>query len=114
MQIKSRVWIEDEGSVFLGYGRVELLKKVQETQSISAAARAMKMSYKKAWGLINAMNSTAKYPLVVTNTGGKSGGGTYLTDYGKEMIVEFEQLNAACEEFLNEKFKEVNYLGASL
>lgn len=106
-QVKSRVWIEQEGEVFLGFGRIELLKKVAETQSISAAAKAMGMSYKKAWKLINAMNSCTEKPLVVTSTGGKDGGGTSITEYGREMIARFEELNLACEVFLNEKFNNL-------
>jgi len=106
--VKSRIWIEQDGEVLLGFGRIQLLKKIEETASISAAAKAMQMSYKKAWKLINAMNTAADEPLVVTNTGGKDGGGTFLTDYGKQMITKFETLNSACEDFLNEKFKELN------
>ena len=105
--VKSRVWIEEDGQVFLGYGRVELLKNIEKTQSISAAAKAMNMSYKKAWSLINSMNTLSDTPLVITNTGGKSGGGTVLTDYGKSMIAEFEKLNTACETFLNEKYDDL-------
>ena len=103
-QVKSRIWIEQDGEVFLGYGRVILLKKVAETRSISAAAKAIGMSYKKAWNLINTMNTSSSQPLVITNTGGKDGGGTAITDYGHKMIEEFETLNKACEAFLNEKF----------
>jgi len=103
-QVKSRIWIEQEGEVFLGYGRITLLKKVAETRSISAAAKAIGMSYKKAWNLINTMNTSSSQPLVVTNTGGKDGGGTKVTEYGHKMIAEFETLNIACETFLNEKF----------
>lgn len=106
-QVKSRIWIEQEGEVFLGYGRVTLLKKVAETRSISAAAKTMGMSYKKAWKLINTMNTSSSQPLVITNTGGKDGGGTAITDYGRKMIDEFEMLNEACESFLNEKFNTI-------
>jgi len=106
-QVKSRIWIEQEGEVFLGYGRVALLKKIAETHSISAAAKAMSMSYKKAWNLINTMNTSSSQPLVITNTGGKDGGGTAITDYGRKMINEFETLNDACEAFLNEKFNTI-------
>ena len=105
--VKSRVWIEEDGQVFLGYGRVQLLKNIEKTQSISAAAKAMNMSYKKAWSLINSMNMLSDTPLVITNTGGKSGGGTVLTAYGKSMIAEFEKLNTACETFLDEKYEDL-------
>ncbi|MEH6656390.1 winged helix-turn-helix domain-containing protein [Leeuwenhoekiella marinoflava] len=106
-QVKSRIWIEQEGEAFLGFGRVTLLKKVAETRSISAAAKAIGMSYKKAWNLINTMNTSSSQPLVITNTGGKDGGGTFITDYGHKMITEFETLNNACEAFLNEKFNTI-------
>ncbi len=106
-QVKSRIWIEEEGAVFLGFGRVALLKKVAETQSISAAAKALKMSYKKAWKLINAMNQCAAQPVVITNTGGKDGGGSFVTVFGHQKIREFEELNTACEAFLNQKFIEL-------
>lgn len=108
--IKSRIWIEDNENVFLGYGRVQLLKKIEETNSISAAAKELNMSYKKAWKLINSMNVSSQEALVITNTGGKDGGGTTITAYGKKMIVNFEMLNAACEDFLNTEFKKLYQL----
>ncbi len=107
-KVKSRIWIEKDGDVFLGYGRIQLLKKVDETHSISAAAKTLNMSYKKAWRLINSMNELAKTPLIVKNIGGKDGGGTTLTKYGKEVICEFETLNNNCMNYLNSEFKKVD------
>ena len=54
------------------------------------------------------MNANSRQPLVITNTGGKDGGGTTLTTYGKQMIEQFETLNTACEHFLNDQFKALN------
>lgn len=107
-QIKSRIWIEKEGDIFLGYGRVELLKKVNETESINAASKALKMSYKKAWRLINQMNEAAKEPIIVKNIGGKDGGGTKLTPYGKKIITQFETINKNCIEYLDSEFKKLS------
>ncbi|MGB5944395.1 MAG: winged helix-turn-helix domain-containing protein [Leeuwenhoekiella sp.] len=106
--IKSRIWIEQDGNVYLGYGRIQLLKKIGETQSISAAAKALNMSYKKAWKLMDAMNRTAEEPLVTKNIGGKDGGGTQLTEHGKQVIARFEKINSACEAFLEKQLEAVD------
>lgn len=107
-QIKSRIWIEKEGNIFLGYGRIELLKKINETESINAASKALKMSYKKAWRLINNMNEIAKEPIIIKNIGGKDGGGTKLTPYGKKIIVQFETINNNCINYLDNEFKKLS------
>ncbi len=107
-QIKSRIWIEKEGDIFLGYGRIELLKKVNETESINAASKALKMSYKKAWRLINDMNEVANEPIIIKNIGGKDGGGTKLTPYGKKIIILFETINKNCIEYLDNEFKKLS------
>lgn len=106
-QIKSRIWIEKQGNIFLGYGRIELLKKVDEEKSINAAAKELNMSYKKAWRLINDMNEASEKPIIIKNIGGKDGGGTILTPYGKSLITQFETLNKNCIDFLNSEFKKI-------
>ena len=90
-QIKSKIWIESNGKILLGEGRVQLLKAIKETGSLSKAAQKLKMSYKKAWGLIDAVNSIAEKEVVIKNIGGKSGGGTVLTEYGDSLIDTFEK-----------------------
>ncbi|MBI1837768.1 MAG: LysR family transcriptional regulator [Flavobacteriia bacterium] len=69
-KIKSRIWICTEEGTFLGEGRIELLKKIDEFGSISKAAKAMKMSYKKAWELVNSMNEQSQEPIVTGKIGG--------------------------------------------
>ncbi|MDW5287667.1 winged helix-turn-helix domain-containing protein [Formosa sp. PL04] len=108
MEIKSRIWIEKDGKPFIGYGKIELLKKVDSEHSITAAAKALKMSYKKAWNLLNDMELLSEEPLLIKNIGGKSGGSSTLTPYGKQLIEAFEQLNDKCETFLNNEFNPVS------
>ncbi|QDO93891.1 LysR family transcriptional regulator [Formosa sediminum] len=105
MEIKSRIWIEKDGKPFLGYGKIALLKKIESKHSITAAAKALNMSYKKAWTLIRDIEQLADQPILVKSIGGKSGGSSTLTPYGKQLITEFEQLNTKCETFLNNEFK---------
>ena len=100
-KIKSRIWIESDEGMFLGNGRVRLLKAIDETGSLSKAAKKMSMSYKKAWNLIDSVNKHAEQTVVKTSTGGKDGGGTEVTDYGKALIAQFEALNAETISFIN-------------
>ncbi|MGB9712758.1 MAG: winged helix-turn-helix domain-containing protein [Dissulfurimicrobium sp.] len=102
--IKGRIWIEGPGGeTFLGFGRVTLLQRIAEYGSISQAARSMDMSYKHAWDLVDSMNRGAGRLLVETSTGGKGGGGTRLTDAGREAIRLFWELYGEFKAFLNEK-----------
>jgi len=107
-KIKSRIWIESEQGVFLGEGRVRLLKAIAQTGSLRKAANALEMSYKKAWKLMDSMNKTAQKPLVLTTTGGKGGGGAHLTVYGEEIITTFDQINQKCWDFLDNELKQIS------
>jgi len=102
-KIKSRIWIEVDGNVLLGEGRVSLLKAIEDTGSLSKAAKSLRMSYKKAWSLIDAINKRAQYPVITTSIGGKGGGGAQLTPYGKSLIKAFETINENCWGFLDEQ-----------
>ena len=101
-KIKSRIWIECDEGMFLGNGRVRLLKAIDDTGSLSKAAKSIGMSYKKAWNLIDAVNNKAKETVVVRSAGGKDGGGTIVTDYGKALIKQFEEVNAQTIAFINQ------------
>lgn len=109
-KIKSRIWIEIENKVLLGEGRVQLLKAIEETGSLSKAAKELKISYKKAWTLIDAVNKSAKKPVTETSIGGKGGGGAQLTNYGKKLITVFDEINKNCWEFLDEQTQKLNQL----
>lgn len=75
-----------------GPERIELLAAIGETGSISAAARAVGMSYKGAWDAIDAMNNLADEPLVVRAVGGRRGGGTTLTPRGQRLVEVFRAM----------------------
>ncbi len=109
-KIKSRIWIESGDNVFLGEGRVRLLKAIETKGSLSRAAATLKMSYKKAWTLLDAINKSAEKPVVITSIGGKNGGGAKLTLYGKSLITAFETLNQKCWKYLDKHMDEINEL----
>ena len=106
MKIKSKIWIETEEGILISEGRIQLLKLIAEMGSLNKAAKAMNISYQKAWKLVDASNKAAKSPLIETQVGGNKGGGTVLTPYGKSLINSFEAINAACWEFLDEQLKK--------
>lgn len=109
-KIKSRIWIECEDNVLLGEGRVHLLKAINETGSLSKAAKSMNISYKKAWGLLDSINKSAKKPVTINTIGGKGGGGAELTDYGKSLILVFDEINKNCWDFLDKQLEKIELL----
>lgn len=98
-KVHARFWLKGFGS-YVGIGRITLLEKIESLGSMNAAAKDMKMSYKKAWQLIDEMNQMFSEPLVIKAQGGKAGGGTRLTEKGKEVIQEFRRIEQELSEFL--------------
>jgi molybdate transport system regulatory protein len=111
IQITGAIWIErqDGSERFLGKGRIQLLQLIIAHGSISKAAKAMEMSYKRAWDLINSMNTQASKPLVTTQTGGKSGGGTLVTPEGIEAIEAYQALQNRFKAFLLQENQQLLY-----
>ncbi|MCL2150467.1 MAG: LysR family transcriptional regulator [Dehalococcoidia bacterium] len=97
--IQASVWIEKDGELYLGGGRVMLLEYIAKLGSIAAAARSMHLTYNNAWLWINAMNKLAPSPLVERMAGGAGGGYAKLTEEGLRAIAQFHELRARLEEF---------------
>ena len=81
----------------LGPGKVRLLELIGKEGSISAAGRAMDMSYRRAWLLVDSMNATFEQPLVTTRHGGRGGGQAVLTDLGRQVIEGYRGMEAEAE-----------------
>lgn len=79
-------------SIAIGPGRAELLEAIGRSGSISAAAREMGMSYRRAWLLVEAVNAAFVTPLVFTATGGSGGGGAQLTDFGIDVLQRYRRM----------------------
>ena len=109
-KIKSRIWIESDNNVLLGEGRVHLLKAIQQTGSLSKAAKSLNISYKKAWQLLDSVNKSAKQPVTINSIGGKGGGGAELTEYGKSLVVAFDDINKNCWAFLDKQLEKIKLL----
>lgn len=85
-EVRFRMRIRSGDAVALGPGKVELLEAVREHGSISAAARSLGMSYRRAWLLIDELNRSLKAPATHSEQGGQSGGGCTLTPVGENII----------------------------
>lgn len=92
------IFVDDNNEKFFGEGPFRLLKCVEETGSLRAAADSMGMAYTKALKLIKNAEMTLGYPVTMRLTGGKSGGGSVLTKEGREWLHKYEQYRNACVE----------------
>jgi molybdate transport system regulatory protein len=98
-QAKPRIRILLGSATAMGPGKADLLLAIERTGSISAAAREMEMSYRRAWLLVDGLNRCYREPLVATATGGQGGGGAQVTDFGRMVLQRYRDMEdkaAAC------------------
>ena len=81
-----------KGAPAMGPGKAELILRIRETGSISAAARAMGMSYRRAWQLVEALNESCRQPVVTTAIGGTRGGGARVTAFGERLVALYRAM----------------------
>ena len=93
VDLRLRVRRGDE--IAMGPGKADLLEAIVAAGSISGAARAMDMSYRRAWLLVEVMNRSFREPLVRGAVGGKQGGGAVVTDMGLAVLERFRKMEAA-------------------
>lgn len=93
VQFRLRVYRDD--TIAIGPGKIAVLEAVAETGSISAAARLLGMSYRRAWMLVDEMNKALVSPAVNTAAGGARGGGTALTPVGEEIVKHYRAIENA-------------------
>ncbi|MEO6381615.1 MAG: winged helix-turn-helix domain-containing protein [Nitrobacter sp.] len=85
-----RIDIDDDERI--GPGKIRLLEQIRESGSISAAGRAMDMSYKRAWDLVDEVNRICRQPAVDRQTGGRNGGGAALTPFGESLVAHYRKI----------------------
>jgi molybdate transport system regulatory protein len=98
--VKGRVWLEKDGELYLGWGRIQLLENIDKLGSIAAAAQLMGLGYRNAWLWVQAMNRLAPSPLVEVVTGGAGGSHATLTDEGHKAVAEYKELHEKMQESL--------------
>jgi len=106
MQPRSNLWIEKDGEVVLSRWRVNLLRAIDETGSISAAAEKMQVSYHRAWEKLHEMETRLGVTLVETQTGGQHGGGAWLTPAARDYMARFERFSSGIDDLVARHFVE--------
>jgi molybdate transport system regulatory protein len=112
MERKAKVWLSHKGKPVLGEGKVELLRAIDEEGSLQKACKKLDISYKHAWSVLKTMNERLEENVVRTVRGGKEQG-TFLTEYGRKLILEYEKNR----EYVNELMEDENsweHLGIKL
>ena len=90
LEMRTKVWLTEDGKPIIGAGKVKLLKAIDEGRSLRKACSTLGISYKHAWLILKKMNERVGHEVVTTVRGGKEQG-TFLTDYGKQLISEYEE-----------------------
>jgi molybdate transport system regulatory protein len=109
LKANGRIWISVDGVPLIGAGKTELIIKIKELGSLRKAALEMKMSYRKAWYSIDQINKLAGQPVIVLQRGGKNGGEAILTEFGKNLIEKYQNLQSDFDSFLNEKSNTLQF-----
>jgi molybdate transport system regulatory protein len=111
IRVRSKVWLECEGHPFFGDGRLNLLDAVNKTGSINAAAKALGVSYRKAWSQLREMEKNAPFPLLERRVGGSGGGQTLLTNNAQMLLQRFSilcnKINQSADDYFLEIFPEM-------
>lgn len=104
---RSKIWIEDaEGKVVFGSGRLRILKAIQKTGSIHAAAKELKIGYRAVWARIHATEERLGIQLLEKQIGGAAGGGSRLTQIAEELVHTFTCLEKEIEEETDARFQQ--------
>ena len=87
--------------IAMGPGKAELLAAIAETGSITASARRLGMSYRRAWLLVDTMNRCFREPVVASATGGTGGGGAQMTAFGRRVLARYRAMQARVDRALD-------------
>ena len=108
LSIQGNIWIDKDCECFLSLEYAKLLNAVANEGSINAAAKKLSISYQNAWKTVEQMNKLAPIPVIICKRGGRSGGGAEITNYGKKIISEMNQIELEFAEFLIKINKRFN------
>jgi molybdate transport system regulatory protein len=104
LQIRSKIWIEREGEVFLSEWRVSLLEAIDASGSLSRAAAEMGVPYRTAWQRVKATETETGLRLIESESGGADGGGSRLTPEGRDLCRRFRRISSGVHEEVSRRF----------
>jgi molybdate transport system regulatory protein len=99
-----KVWLDNNGKAF-GEGPYELLKRVEQTQSLHQAANQIGMAYSKAWTILRTMEQRLGFPLLDRKIGGRSGGGSQITARAKNLMNHYEGFRRDVEKAMRKSYR---------
>lgn len=108
---QTHIRIDFSGTCSLGPGKISLLECVERTGSLSAAARALGMSYRRAWLLLHSTNESFSHPVAELSVGGRDGGGARLTEFGRRLVADYRTFEAAVDAIATKTFAGVRASG---
>lgn len=91
----------------IGPGKIRLLEAIQKTGSISQAGRSLRMSYRRAWLLVDDLNRCFREPVVTTQPGGTRGGGAALTRFGREVIKKYRAIETEAASAAKQQLRDL-------
>lgn len=100
IELEGSLWFRKSDNRFLGADRIMLLEQIEDLGSINKAAKALGISYKTAWQLVNTINNLSEKAIVERTAGGKDGGGTRLTREGKKILRQYRVIEEEHKNFL--------------
>jgi len=103
-----KIRVTNGNLIAMGPGKADLLEAIDTSGSISAAAKQMGMSYRRAWELVDVMNKCFKQPLVTSSSGGAHGGGAQLTEFGYLILKTYRDLVAKAAMATNAELELIN------
>lgn len=111
---QARIRLDFSAGCSIGPGKIALLEAVARTGSLSAAARSVGMSYRRAWLLLHSVNESFAEPSVALSVGGKAGGGAKLTPFGTRLIAAYRAFEKAVDTLAARSFADVRPAGGSV
>jgi len=107
----AHIRLDFSGTCSVGPGKIGLLEGIQRTGSLSAAARALGMSYRRAWLLLHNTNECFHEAVVELSVGGKDGGGTRLTDFGRRLVADYRAFETSVDALAADAFANIHTSG---
>jgi molybdate transport system regulatory protein len=108
IEVECHISIKKGGTCFLGPVKTELLYEIRKSGSLSRAAKNMKISYQRAWTMIDEMNRVAPEPLVNMQRGGLNGGGASISGYGDRILKDYLMIQSQIKKMVDQINIEIN------
>lgn len=109
IEVDCHILIKKDGILFLNEMKISLLYEIIKCGSLSGAAKELRISYQHAWTMIDEINHTAPRPLVIKQRGGADGGGARISDYGRKILDDYEQIKKHVMKTIRQINTEINF-----